>query len=258
MTKSRPNADDYAELLASMSIAIGLAVTKETPEVGLEQVLAQASRNMAGQNWLIAAARNLQISPRMFFDRPWHTWHFQKLAKELVDTAEDGPAVQTKLAKLGRYSSMVEFGVIVNEYWYRRLRGAVVDGVTTHRELRALLRRPTVWCGAKQDGPSDFLVWARRRLGFGCPSDGALLIEQFHPIGKTVFMTIFLTSALGAVSSGVLAASLVSSPYFSHDKLFILLGFTVATSFISLSSWWLGPSSTNAARRLEIIFSNAP
>lgn len=265
VTKSRPNADDYAELLASMSIAIGLAVTKETPELGLENVLAQASRNMAGRYWQITAARKLHISPQMWMDRPWHCWQIRKLASELLDPAEDGPEMQAKVTKLGRYSAMVEFGVIVNESWYRRLRGAVVDGVTTHAELRALLRRPVVWCGAKQDGPSDFLVWVRGSLGFGRPPDGELLIEQSHPITRAFFMTVFLTSTLGAglgmgmgMGMGMgLVFPFVSSPYFFHDRLLILIGFTVSMFLVSVASWWLGPSSTHAARRLDKIF-NSP
>jgi hypothetical protein len=257
VAKQQPEADDYAEVLASMSSAFRLAVTKESLGLDLKQVLDQASKNMANQYWLISVARKLRIDAKTWFDRPWHTWKFEKMLREFREPAQDSPALRAKVARLGRYSSMLEFGVIVNEHWYRRLRGAVVDGVTTHEDLRALLRRPTVWCGAKQDGPSDFLVWARGRLGFNCPSDGALLIEQFHPIARTVFMAIFLISAIGAVLGGVLVISLVTGPYFSLYRLLVLLAFTAAILSVSLASWWLGPSSTDAARRLKRIF-NSP
>jgi hypothetical protein len=258
VTEPRLNqTDDYAELLASMSIAIGLAVTKGTPAADLESVLAQASHNMAGRLWQITAARKLRISPWMWIDRPWHCWQIRKLANELLDSAEDGPTLQAKVAKLGRYSAMVEFGVNVNEYWYRRLRGAVVTGVTTHAELRSLLRKPTVWWGAKQDGPSSFFAWIRTLLNFGRPPDGELLIKQFHPITRVVLMIIFLTSAFGFSLGVGLVFRLVSSPHFSHDRLLGLLDFTVAMFLVSLASWWLGPSSTGATRRLEEIF-NSP
>lgn len=253
MTSRQPESDDYAELLASMSIAVGLAVTKENPKVRLEQVLARASQNMAGRYWQITAARKLRISPWMWIDRPWHCWKIRKLANELFDSSENDSAIREKVEKLGRYSAMVEFGVNVNEYWYRRLRGAVVDGVTTHVELRSLLRKPTVWWGAKQYGPSDFLGRMNRLWNFGRPRDGELLIKQFNPMTRAVLMIIFITSGLGFGVGVGLVVRLTSTPRFSHDTLLVLLDFTVTMFLTSLASWWLGPSSTDATRRLEEI-----
>jgi hypothetical protein len=256
VTKPQPNADEYAELLASMSIAIGLAVTKQPHGASLKEVLAQASRNMAGRYWQITAARKLRISPWMWIDRPWHCWQIRKLANELLDPAEDGPDVQAKVAKLGRYSAMVEFGVNVNESWYRRLRGAVADGVTTHTELRALLRKPTVWWGTKRNVTSNFLGCARELWCIGRPPDGELLVKQFHPITRGVLMVIFFASTLAAGIGVGMVYRLVSSHLGSHESLATVIDFTVAMSLLSLASWWIGPSSTNAVRRLEQIFNS--
>jgi hypothetical protein len=253
MTDKQRGPDDYAELLAAMSIAISIAKSKTGPNASIDDVLAQASKNMAGRHWQITAARRLKISPLMWFDRPWHCWQLRRIASKLLAPSQDEVATRAKLAKLTRYSALVEFGVDVNAAWYRRLREAVVDGKTTHSELRSLLRKPTIWWGTKKFNSTCVLGWLHKLWGIGRPSDGTLLIKQFHPVTRIVLWTILFSAVLGTGLGLGLVFRLASKSPNDPQKLFVLVDFTMAMIALAVASWWVGPASTQAVIRLQSI-----
>jgi hypothetical protein len=148
---------------------------------------------------------------------------------------------------------MVEFGVDVNEKWYRRLRGLVAAGKITSRELKSLLRRSTVWWGTEPaTGASRRAARSltRRLWAMGRPAHGELLIAEHHWTTRTLLLTLLGMSgfALMVVVIG-LARHLLHEGAVSELPPMLVALYTYG--LLVWAAWWFGPHSWSAADRLS-------
>ncbi|OYT88708.1 MAG: hypothetical protein CFE43_20920 [Burkholderiales bacterium PBB3] len=251
---------DYAEFCAAMSIAIADAQSTTGPITdandSIETALARVSACMAKSYWQIAAAERMQISPKMWLYGTWHCWQLRRLAAELLNSTGDEAETQIKFAKFARYFVFVEFGVNVSPSWHRRFREAIADGRTTRSELRSLLGKPTVWWGTKHTHGQGFLGQLYKLCAVGRPNDGDLLVQHFHPVTRVGLTLVFIGSCIGVAYGLSLLLQMASPTGRATQDLFVVLDCTTAMIVAAVSSWWAGPSSSQAVDRLREILND--
>ncbi len=199
--------EDEARLLAALSLALRRAALDESKDASFETKLARLGEAMVGRRWQVTAARDLKLSMWSWFAQPWHCWKLRRLVRVLLHEELHPKQEADAINLLNRCAAMVEFGVDVNDQWYRRLRGLVAAGKITARELRSLLRRSTVWWGtepAREASQRPASSLGRRLWAMGRPADGELLIAEHHWSTRVLLLTLLASSvfALTVVTIG--------------------------------------------------------
>ena len=249
-----PNNDD-ARLLAALAIAVSSMPEGgrrgESFEGGLD-CLADAMR---GSYWQITVARDLKLSIFAWINRPWHCWKLRALCRELLQECAEPSKEAQAIQLLTRCSAVVEFGVDVNAKWYRRLRETVAKGRITTSELRSLLSCLTVWWGVAPSRGAEnggLLSVPSRIWRMGRPADGELLVSDHHWVTKSLLLMILIPSgiALAVLTFGG-AQQLLAQGATPAMIPISIAWFTFGLSF--WASWWCGPHSWSAVRRLRLI-----
>lgn len=245
--------EDEARLLAALSLALRRAALDESKDTSFEDKLARLGDAMVGRRWQVTAARDLKLSIWSWLAQPWHCWKLQTLVRLLLHEELHPKQEADAIDLLNRCAAMVEFGVDVNDHWYRRLRGLVAAGKATRRELRSLLGRSTVWWGTEPaSGASrrSARSLARRLWAMGRPANGELLIADHHWTTRLLLLLLLGLSffALSVVAIG-LGRHLLSRGAVSELAPMIVALYTYGV--LVWAAWWFGPHSWSAADRLR-------
>jgi hypothetical protein len=245
--------EDEARLLAALSLALRRAALDESKDTSFETKLARLGDAMVGRRWQVTAARDLKLSIWSWLARPWHCWKLRQLVRVLLHEELHPKQEADAINLLNRCAAMVEFGVDVNDSWYRRLRGLVAAGKASNRELRSLLGRSTVWWGTEPStGDSERAArsLARRLWAMGRPANGELLIADHHWTTRLLLLLLLGLAwfALAVVAIGFVR-HLLNRGAVSELAPMIVAFYTYGV--LVWAAWWFGPHSWSAADRLR-------
>lgn len=249
--------DDQREaVLAAIHLAIDAAKSSAASDKSFGAVLSLAKQASHRQVWQIFAASKLELQWKDWLAKPWHCWMLRKLLKQLhtENLPPKGEAAAVRL--LTRCAALIEFGVDVNSDWYQRLRSAVAAGRITRTEVRSLLKSSTVWWGTHEDPQAVTPIWKKPILilwRMGRPSNGDLLVIR-HGMGvKALLLTMLFAPSALIIQIGMAVQQnwLKHGTAFNYTLLALVL-FELAT--VIWVTWFIGPRSWNAAKRLFELF----
>lgn len=182
--------------------------------------------------WQLHAANAFQPTPMEKLDRLYFVFKLRKLVAKFAECPQIA-ADHVELDRLTRVLSMLRFGVPVNVSWHIKLTKLVHDGDISQAKLRRLLR-----C-----------------LNVSANVDGNLVLRQFHSFTRFLVNLIFILSVIGLLT--FIGASIFAVLVLGSGVQTLLLGAvcSVWIAFPLAMSWWLGPYSERAVRKLSDLLS---
>jgi hypothetical protein len=183
---------------------------------------------LIGMPWQLNAAFRLKPTLRTLINRGYVYRTMTHLREEIANQS-DGTKQRELIGKLTRSLGLLEFGVAVNEQWYRRLDSLIASGEITKPELKKLLRSVEV-------------VWDK---------SGELVVQRFHQLSRMV-IGVFLILLIAF--SSVLCWSAVGE--FQKFGLASPVGWFFFLCFLwslwpTWCVWWLGPRSWLSSKKLQ-------
>lgn len=180
--------------------------------------------------WQLNAAFRFKPTWRTLIDRAFAYRQLKRHRKALAEE-KDSPEQRERLEKLTRALGMVEFGVSINEQWFRRFDSLIANGEITKRQLQRLLS-----C-----------------IEVTTDENGDLVVHKFHPISRSVIGTFLIFW----ISLGLIFL-LAASEQFGHHGYTSSGGWFFFCYFIwSLCPtwvvWWLGPHSWMSSKKLRVL-----
>ncbi len=191
-----------------------------------------------------------------WLNRPWHARKVvsfqQRLERDRDACGPDG-LTEGELRAAFHAATMIRYGVAVDHRSYRTLRGLVVDGSLSERQLTRLLSFPTIWWGTEvRLSPGDGLLLRtlKQLWMMGRPPAGELRVIRFH------WMTRLVLGASSVAASGALllvtfAAGVTWGRHGFTAEAAVYLWTAFQLALLTAGLLWLGPCADRAARVLS-------
>lgn len=203
-----------------------------------------------------AVISNTRVKWWDWLNRPWHARKvvgFQKRLAHDRDACLPAGLTQGDLRAAFTAATMIRYGVAIDHRSYRVLRGLVVDGSLSERQLKHLLSFPTVWWGTEvRTSPTDgvLLRILKQLWTMGRPPAGELKVIRFH------WMTRLVLGALSVAASGSLlfvtfAAGVTWMRHGLTAEAVVYLWTAFQLALLAAGLLWLGPCADRAARVLS-------
>lgn len=220
--------DDHQSLWATVHTVKALEkfMSGKSPPIGDGSDL--FVKVLIGMPWQLNAAFRLKPTLRTLINRGYVYRRLTHLREELTNQSDE--TKQRKLiGKMTRSLGLLEFGVAVNEQWYRRLDSLIASGEITKPELKKLLGSVEV-------------VWDK---------SGELVVQRFHQLSRMVIgvfliLLIAFSSVLGWSAVGAFQKFGLASPV----GWFFFLCF-LWSLWPTWCVWWLGPRSWLSSKKLQ-------
>lgn len=203
-----------------------------------------------------AVIGNTRVKWWDWLNRPWHARKvvgFQKRLARDRDACLTGGLTQGDLWAAFTAATMIRYGVAIDHRSYRVLRGLVVDGSLSERQLKRLLSFPTIWWGTEvRLSPGDGLLLRtlKQLWMMGRPPAGELRVIRFH------WMTRLVLGASSVAASGALllvtfAAGVTWGRHGFTAEAAVYLWTAFQLALLTAGLLWLGPCADRAARVLS-------
>ena len=220
-------SEDISRLWAAVAIARNAAGPASATNTTDPDALEFALRILRGLPWQLNASLNFKPTVRMWIDKPIFCYRLRRLAHSMNEDP-NGPGTNEKLEKLTRTLALIEFGVEVNEKWYRLLEGMVADRVVAISELRKLLgciEISTDW-------------------------NGELTFSRFHLATRLLIGAFFIfCSSMSLILLAAAIQQIWLHGFFSTSVWYFAI-YSSLPSMFSWGAWWLGPHSWLSSKKL--------
>lgn len=223
--------DDSAMFWATVQTAHAVAQAMSMKNQPTDDGVNSLCKALASSPWQLNAAFRIKPSWRTLIDRGFAYRKMKRLRKELSEE-ENSRAQRDKLEKLTRTLGLLEFGVGVNEEWFRRLDRMVANGEMTKEDLKKMLA-------------SIEVMWNE---------EGELVVQKFHLFSRSVISIFFLCWI--SLSLIFLLASIEQFERFglSGNGGWFFFCYFVWSIWPTWCVWRLGPRSWMSTRKLSRLF----
>lgn len=181
-----------------------------------------------GTPWQLNAAFRLKPTVRTLVDRGFAYRKMKHLRKAITDQS-DAEKQREEIENLTRTLGLLEFGVAVNEQWFRRLDGLIASDEITKSELKKLLK-------------SIEVMWNK---------EGELVVQKFNVLTRSVigiFLIFMIT--LAAILFFASMDSFQKIGFASHVG-WLLFFYFIWSLWPTWCVWLLGPRSWSSSKKLQ-------